>query len=50
LLDFAAALWRRGAFTSPNELRVWYVKESGVRRGFDVRLADGSIGRVGLEQ
>ncbi len=50
LLDFAAALWRRGAFTSPNELRVWYVKESGVRRGFDVRLADGSIGRVGLNQ
>ncbi|KJE77747.1 hypothetical protein [Ferrimicrobium acidiphilum] len=50
LLDFAVALWRRGAFTVPSELRVWYVKESGVRRGFDVRLADGSIGRVGLEQ
>ena len=47
LLDYALARWRRGALTPLGELRAWYVKESGVRRGFDVRLADGSIGRVG---
>jgi hypothetical protein len=49
LLDFAVARWARGSVTAPSDIRVWYVKESGVRRGFDVRLADGSIGRVGHE-
>ncbi|WP_298208892.1 hypothetical protein [Ferrimicrobium sp.] len=47
LLDYAVALWRCGAVSDIGELRAWYVKDSGVRRGFDVRLADGSIGRVG---
>lgn len=49
LLDFAIDRWRKGSVTAPSDVRVWYVKESGVRRGFDVRMADGSIARVGRE-
>lgn len=47
LLDYADWLWRRGVVTALADLRAWYVKDSGVRRGFDVRAPDGSISRVG---
>lgn len=49
LVDYAVTRFRCGAVSDLGDLRAWYVKDSGVRRGFDVRLADGSIGRVGRQ-